>query len=235
MESAVRRFAARRLDNRADREQARLGRGSAWRLRVESLVRAFPLVLAASATSCLLPASINPENGQQHVPPRVVIEAIDPKLAGALVVLQHGSLDAAAGCSCRVLLDVPQIEEDDPTVSLEVRWFVDYDATDPLTQRPAVPSQFLAGSFNSTTLVRQGPSLDFDLGALGVSDGLHIVDMVVAEQGGFDDATTTFAHRALLPGYASATFRFVVSVETNNDQSCRSDPPWARLCNGRSR
>ena len=83
---ACRHIKARNLDNRADRGQAPVGRGSAGRVRMASLVRAFPLVLALCSTSCLLPQSINPENGQQHVAPRVVIEAIDPKLAGAVVV-----------------------------------------------------------------------------------------------------------------------------------------------------
>lgn len=182
--------------------------------------------------ACLLPQSVDPTSTKLHVPPRVVIEAVDPKLAQAFVVLKHGSIDTAASCSCRVLLDVPQIEEDDPTASLEVRWFVDYDPNDALTQRPAVPSQFLAGSFDSQATVREGSSLAFDLGALGVSDGVHVVDMVVAEQGGFDDASASFSHRAVLAGYASATFRFVVEVETNNDSACRSDPPFARVCAG---
>jgi len=195
-------------------------------------VRALMPALLLSATSCLVPQSVESESSKPHVPPRVVIEAVDPQLAGAFIPLQHGSIDAAASCSCRVQLSVPQIEEDDPTASLEVRWFVDYDAADPFTQRPAVPSQILSGSFNSTDVVRPGPTLEFDLGALGVADGIHVVDMVVAEQGGFDDTATTFAHRAVAAGYSSATFRFVVSVETNNDSACRSGAPWERVCAG---
>ncbi len=57
--------------------------------------------------------------------------------------------------------------------------------------------------------------------------------MVVAEQGAFDDgASSSFPSRAVSPGYASATFRFVVSVETDNDKACRGDPPWQRVCAG---
>ncbi len=191
-------------------------------------LRFAPILLSA----CLIPQSVDPTSTVAHVPPRVVIEAVDPKLALAFIELTHGSIDTAASCSCLVQLDVPQIEEDDPTVSLEVRWFVDYDPNDPISQRPAVPSQFLAGSFDSTATVREGPSLAFDPGALGVADGVHVVDMVVAEQGGFDDTNTTFAHRAVLSGYASATFRFVVDVETDNDSACQGDPPFARVCAG---
>jgi hypothetical protein len=186
--------------------------------------------LLLPAAACLVPQSVDPESTQGHVPPRVVVESVDTRLAGAFIELQHGSIDAAASCSCQVLLSVPQIEDDDPTATLEVRWFVDYDPDDPLSQRTAVPSQFLAGSFDSTATVRLGPTLTFDLGALSISDGIHVVDMVTAEQGGFDDTNTTFAHRAVLPGYASATFRFVVSVVTNNDSACRMDSPWERIC-----
>ena len=189
-------------------------------------------VFATSLASCLIPQSVDPASSKTHVPPRVVIEAVDPLLATSFVVLKHGSVDAAQGCSCRVLLAVPQLEEDDPTATLEVRWFVDYDPGDPLTVRPAVPSQFLSGSFDSTAVLRQGPTLTFDLAALGVSDGVHVVDMVVAEQGGFDDSSTDFAHRAVLAGYASATFRFVVEVQTDNDSACRGDPPFQRTCAG---
>lgn len=201
------------------------------------LARARPLPVALMLfsvlpISCLVPQSVSPDSTQAHVPPRVVVEAVEPALATSVVLLQYGAIDTAASCSCDVLLSVPQIEEDDPTVTLEVRWFVDYDPTDPLSQRPAAPYQFLQGSFDSTATVRQGPSLNFDLGALGVSNGVHVVDMVVAEQGGFDDLTTTFAYRAMQPGYSSATFRFVVDVETNNDTACRSDPPWERVCAG---
>ena len=219
-------------DNPLNSWRARSGRRSAYPQRAFGRARALLLALFVPAAACLVPQSVDPDSSKLHVPPSVVIEAVDPQLATSMIVLQHGSIDAAASCSCRVVLDIPEVEEDDPTVTLEVRWFVDYDPNSPLTQRPAVPSQFLNGSFDSTAVLRQGPSLPFDLGALGVSDGVHVVDMVVAEQGAFDDTNTTFPHRAMLSGYASAAFRFVVSVETDNDSACRSDPPWARVCAG---
>jgi hypothetical protein len=187
-------------------------------------------LLAAAAEGCLVPQSVDPVSTRVRFPPRVVVEAIDPKLAGASVLLAHGSIDQAQGCSCRLELEVPQIEEDDPTVDLEVRWFVDYDPNIPATQHLAVPSQFLAGSFDSSAVVRQGPTLEADIGELGLTDGVHVIDMVTAEQGGFDDTSTTLPHRAMLPGYESALQRFVLLVATDNDTACRADAPWKRVC-----
>ena len=188
------------------------------------------LLAAASLQGCLLPQSVDQQSNRVRFPPRVRIEAIDPRISGAAVALAHGSLDTNAGCSCRLSLEVPQIEEEDPTVNLEVRWFIDYDPDRPATQRPAATTQFLPGSFDTTAVVRQGPKLEIDIGALGLTDGIHVVDMVVAEQGGFDDAATTLAHKAVLPGYESAQQRFVVSVVTDNDRRCRADSPWKRVC-----
>ena len=188
------------------------------------------LLAAVSLQGCLVPQSVDQQSNRVRFPPRVRIEALDPKLTGAAVLLGHGSIDANAGCSCRLVLEVPQIEEEDPTVNLEVRWFLDYDPDKPATQRPATTTQTLQGSFDTTAIVRQGPKLEVDIGALGLTDGVHVVDMVVAEQGGFDDAATTLPHKAVLSGYESAQQRFVVSVLTDNDKACRADSPWKRVC-----
>jgi hypothetical protein len=188
------------------------------------------LLAAIALQGCLVPQSVDPQSTRVRFPPRVRVEALDPQLSGASVRLTHGSIDQAAGCSCRLVLEVPQIEEDDPTVDLEVRWFADYDPDKPATQRPAVPSQFLSGSFDSSAVVRQGPKLEIDHTSFGLLEGTHAIDMVVAEQGGFDDVATTNAHRAMLPGYESATQRFTVTVTVDNDKPCRADSPWKRVC-----
>ena len=188
------------------------------------------LLAAVTLQGCLVPQSVDQQSNRVRFPPRVRIEAIDPKLSGAAIALGHGSIDTNAGCSCRLLLEVPQIEEEDPTVNLEVRWFLDYDPDKPATQRPATTTQTLQGSFDTTAIVRQGPKLEVDIGALGLTDGIHVVDMVVAEQGGFDDAATILPHKAVLTGYESAQQRFVVQVLTDNDKACRADSPWKRVC-----
>ena len=177
-----------------------------------------------------MPQSVDSQQNRVRYPPRVVVESLDPKLVGT-IKLTHGQLDSQALCSCRVALEVPQVEEVDTTLNLEARWFIDYDPDKVSTQRP-VQTQFLAGSFDSSTSVRQGPKLEFDLTALGLGDGAHLADVVIAEQGAFDDAATTLAHRAVLAGYASAAHRFVIDALTDDLKVCRSDAPWKRTCGG---
>ena len=224
----------RHLCNLPDPGGSKLGaRGAVQGHRPVRTLAMLPGLLAVIALQgCLVPQSVDHQNNRVRFPPRVRIEAIDPKLSGAAIALAHGSIDTNAGCSCRLALEVPQIEEEDPTVNLEVRWFVDYDPDRPATQRPAATSQFLPGSFDTSAVVRQGPKLEVDIGALGLTDGIHVVDMVIAEQGGFDDAATTLPHKAVLTGYESAQQRFVLSVVTDNDKACRADSPWKRVCNG---
>jgi hypothetical protein len=177
-----------------------------------------------------VPQSVDSQQNRVKYPPRVVVESLDPKLVGT-IKLTHGQLDSQAACSCRVVVEVPQLEELDATLNLEARWFVDYDPDKITTQRP-VQTQFLAGTFNSSSAVRQGPKLEFDLTALGLGDGTHVVDVVVAEQGAFDDTATTLAYRAVGTGYASAAHRFVVDAVTDDLKVCRSDAPWKRSCLG---
>jgi hypothetical protein len=187
------------------------------------------LLLAANGLAgCLVPQSVDSQQNRVKYPPRVVVESLDPKLVGT-IRLTHGQLDSQALCSCRVVLEVPQVEEVDTTLNLEARWFVDYDPDKVSTQRP-VQTQFLAGSFDSSTSVRQGPKLEIDLTALGLGDGSHVADVVIAEQGAFDDAATTLAHRAVLAGYASAAHRFVIDAVTDDLKVCRSDAPFKRSC-----
>ncbi len=189
------------------------------------------LLLAANGLAgCLVPQSVDSQQNRVKYPPRVVVESLDPKLVGT-IKLTHGQLDSQALCSCRVALEVPQVEEVDTTLNLEARWFIDYDPDKVSTQRP-VQTQFLAGSFDSSTSVRQGPKLEFDLTALGLGDGAHLADVVIAEQGAFDDAATTLAHRAVLAGYSSAAHRFVIDALTDDLKVCRSDAPWKRTCGG---
>jgi hypothetical protein len=188
--------------------------------------RLLPLCAAALA-SCLLPQSVDPQSNRVRYPPRVVVEAIPPKLAAGAVRLSHGSIDLAQGCACRLTLSVPQLEENDPTADLEVRWFVDYDPGAPVL---AQPSQLLRGSFDPNSVLRQGPSFDVEFGRPGITDGVHVVDVVIAEQGAFDDAAIGLPYRSLVTGYGSATVRFVVEVVTNNETACRADAPWKRVC-----
>lgn len=202
-------------------------RGRAW-ARGATVAALFCL-----AEACLVPQNVEPTSSKPHVPPRVVVESLPTWLAGAQVQLLQSALDRAEGCHCEIELQVPVVEMDDPTANLEIRWFVDYDPTRPPSQRPATPSQFIEGSFDDPSTRRTGPRFSFDLGALGiVGDGTHVVDMVLAEQGGFDAVDVAPAFRAMRAGYASATQRFVVAVATDDARRCPAQLPSRRVCTG---
>jgi hypothetical protein len=177
-----------------------------------------------------LPQSVEPATSRTHQPPRVRVDSIPGYLLAPYSSLQHGTVDTSQGCQCTVELTVPVIEDDDPLATLEVRWFVDYDPTKPLTQR-FVKTELIAGSFDSTAVERVGPRLTFDIAALGVGDGFHVVDVVIAESGGFDPASTALPNRAMKPGYESTGYRFFVNVVPDNATACPNTPPRStRTC-----
>lgn len=176
-----------------------------------------------------MPQSIDPATSRPHQPPRISVESISPYLLGPVAKLQRSSLDPP-GCGCDVILSVPVVLDDDPLARLEVRWFLDYDPFQPISQRQIFTS-FIEGSFDSTAVERPGPSFVFDVTKLGItSDGYHVVDVVIAETLGFDDASTTLPHRAMKPGYESTGYRFVVNVTTNNNARCPVGPTSTLVC-----
>jgi hypothetical protein len=179
-----------------------------------------------------VPQSVDPASARPHQPPRISVESIPLYLLGPFAKLQRSSLDPQ-GCSCQVILQIPVILDDDPLARLEVRWFLDYDPAQPVTWRQ-VRTDFIEGSFDSTAVARVGPPRYlFDVTGLGITaDGYHVVDVVVAESGGFDDQSTTLPHRGMKPGYESSTHRFVVNVTTNNNATCPIVPPSSLICAG---
>jgi hypothetical protein len=179
-----------------------------------------------------VPQSIDPASARPHQPPRISAESIPLYLLGPFATLQRSSLDPQ-GCVCDVILQIPVILDDDPLARLEVRWFLDYDPAQPLSQLQR-RTDFIDGSFDSTAVARQGPlPFAFDVTALGITtNGFHVVDVVVAESLGFDDASKTLPHRAVLPGYESSEHRFVINVTTNNNATCPIVPPSSLICAG---
>lgn len=180
--------------------------------------------------ACLVPQNVEPTSSKPNVPPRVVVESLPTWLSGAQVQLLQSALDRAEGCHCEIELQVPVVEMDDPTANLLVRWFVDYDPTRPPSQRP-VSSRDIKGTFVDPSTQRAGPRYSFDLGALGiVGDGTHVVDMLIADQDGFDADEVAPAFRAMRAGYASAMQRFVIAVTTDDARRCPAQLPSRRVC-----
>ena len=217
--------------------QRRLGRKLAKNLRVTGDRRGLLLALAVllGPLGCLVPQNIDPSSNAPHAPPRIDGDSIPADLFGPYVTLLHGQLDQSQNCHCDLELSIPLVDDDDALARLEVRWFIDYDPLKPLTQRLAVPTSFIEGSFDTSVTERPGPTLAFELAALGVADGFHSVDVVIAEAGSFEDSSSAaLPNRGMKLGYKSTEHRFVVQVLTDNNHQCSNVPPSLRLCAGGS-
>ncbi len=205
------------------------GSGAGPRLAFQAAV----IVCALASHSCLVPQSVDAIPEAPHPAPRFVLESIPAYLLSPVIQLyRQGASDQTATppCHCRLDLAIPLVEEDDPTVSLEARWFVDYDPNVPRL-RAILHRDPLDGTFDGTgsTLrtVFTGP-YSFDADELGiVTDGVHVVEVVLAETAAFDTSTTR-PNRAIKPGYPSAEHKFVINVKVNPDPArptCTAVPP----------
>lgn len=185
-----------------------------------------------------MPQSVDPIDSRQHSAPRIVVQSIPVSLLPPVLTLyRQGSSDATQTppCHCRLELSVPEIIEDDPTVDLLGKWFVDYDLSVPRSLNPVHEEEF-DGDFNSTSIIRGPWSFNLEADALGiVADGVHVIDLVVAERAAFDKDSTTLPNRAVLTadGYESAVWRFVVNVVVDPSHSpttCPQELPSRRIC-----
>ncbi|MCA1826838.1 MAG: hypothetical protein ABR567_06255 [Myxococcales bacterium] len=172
-----------------------------------------------------------------HPPPHFVLESINPDLLHPVLQLyRQGSADATASppCHCELELSIPFVEEDDPTVVLLARWFVDYDRTVP-TSVVVRRTDTLDQGFDNPSTIRTLGAFDFDADAVGiVTTGFHVVSVIVGEKAGFDDrADATLPNRTMFDGYAYAEHSFTVFVNVQQDASrptCPSQFPSVRVC-----
>jgi len=184
-------------------------------------------VLLVLAQGCLMPQSVDPVNTRPHTIPRVDLTNLPDYLLQPFLTLNaQGPADLAANppCHCQLDVGIRAIIADDPTVDVEVRVFVDYDVNVARSQ-PPVDRIPLSGSFTSSETTRLLPTLQFDSAKLG-GQGLHVVELVVAEREGFAATTVFPPQRAMQPNFESSTFKFVVQVlpQDPSRQSC-GDPP----------
>ena len=150
---------------------------------------------------------------------------------------RQGSADATATppCHCDLELTIPFVEEDDPTVTLQIRWFIDYNPAVPATVRPW-QDYSLDGSFDNPSTIRAlTQTFDFDADAAGiVTNGIHIVTAVVGEKTGFDDSPTAARpNRTMKGGFAADEYPFTVNVSVQQDASrptCPVEKPSLRVC-----
>jgi len=194
------------------------------------------LVCALTVEACLVPQSVDPIATVPHPPPHFVLESIRKELLVPIIPLyRQGAADAALNppCHCELELSIPLVEEDDPTIVLQTRWFVDYNV--------AVPASVLVRhtftsdiGFNTPDTIRQLDVWDVDADAVGIGSGIHVVDVVVGEKAGFDDsANLARPNQTMLPNYSADTYRFVVNVNVQQDASrptCPIEFPSVRVC-----
>ncbi len=191
---------------------------------------AAPAILAALSAGCLVPQSIDKSSTSPHPPPRIVIEKIPVEQNIPFLALTRVPRDAP--CTCQVVLDIPVVEEDDTSIALAARLFVDYDIRDTSKQNLA-DFKTIPAPDDFTQTERTGPQFAQAADALG--DGMHTIDVVVADSTAFldnDDPTNKLPWRQLKPDFAAATYRFLVQVKTDPDAArCVDDGvTFKRVC-----
>lgn len=189
------------------------------------------LALLSLLAGCLVPQTVDPVDTRAHSPPRIQVASIPLYLLGPkLTMYRANPTNDAPPCRCLLELRIPQVVEDDATVDLTARWFVDYDLSVPRSLSVAPGGQaVLPGTFDRNLTVRGPVVFAFDADALGVSDGFHAVDVVVGETAGFDDSATSLPFRTMKSGYEAAVYRFLVEVRAPLP-TCPNQLPLLRTC-----
>lgn len=189
------------------------------------------VLVLVCAQACLVPQSVDPIVVSPHPAPHFVEQTIPPYLVAPLLQLvRQGSADPP---NCHCVIEIPdlRIEEDDPTVDLEARWFVDYAA---VGSHAIVRRDVLQGTFNdATATLRTLNKFDFDADSYNIlSNGVHVLSVVVGESAGFDDsATAVFPNRTMKAGYTSAREEFPINVDvTLKPGHCPTAPPSLQVC-----
>jgi hypothetical protein len=193
------------------------------------------LVLVCPQGGCLVPQTVDPKIVSPHPPPHFVVETIPSYLLAPILTLtRQGAGDAVQTppCHCQLDFNGLLVEEQDPTITLEARWFIDYDVAFPSSIRVWFTDR-LDGTFDDATATQRSLRLfSLDADAVGiVSSGPHVVEVVVGEIEGFDPTSTTQPNRAMKPGYTPAVYRFFVDVRVEQvPGQCPQTPPSRRVC-----
>jgi hypothetical protein len=189
-------------------------------------------VLVCAQAGCLIPQTVDPIVALPHVPPQFVPESMPSYLLPRVLTLFVQGASDTPPCHCQLLFDQLTVQEEDSTVTLEARWFIDYDPSNLPSTRVALSYQIAPNFDDVTQTIRPLQPFAFDAAAAGiVSSGLHVVEVVVGETTGFDPSSTALPNRAMKPGYAAATFKFVVDVHLEQiPGNCPATPPSHPVC-----
>ena len=198
--------------------------------------RVLVALLAAAVSACLVPQSVDSNDTRQHTVPVIDLASLPPYfMAPTNPLYKQAQDDRTQQCRCQLQLVIPVVTDDDPTIDLQARWYVDYDLGTPPSQLPAAVPTDLPGSFSQPGLSRGGVAFDIDADAL--APGIHVIELVVAEKQGFapDNANVILPHRSLLLGFDGTTLKIVVEVKPSNASQCDRNaplrsPPLIRIC-----
>src|SRR5256885_108965 len=130
------------------------------------------VVVVCLQVSCMVPQTIDAIVESPHPAPHIVLESIQPYLlARVLTLYQQGSTDLAASpqCHCRLEFDSLSVQEQDSTITLEVRWFIDYDTANIPSTRIAFSDQIAPNFDNVTQTIRPLRTFAFDAAAANLS------------------------------------------------------------------
>lgn len=229
--TAVSRSPRARLGPNALPSSARLGGTPLAPMAGVDVCRGTAVLLCALLGGCLVPQAVDRDSTTPHHPPRIVIDQIPLNLLGPYVTLVRAPRDT---CRCELELTIPQVAEDDPTIDIDGRWFIDYDPRNSATWGYRGTS--LGGTFDDfSKVLRPGPGFAVDPDTLGLADGFHSVEILLAEHGAFDDNAQNpqAPNRTLFKGFESASYRFFVRVLTDPDAPrCPEQAPFTRFCGG---
>jgi len=195
-------------------------------------------LLALGSSACLVPQSVDASDTTPHTVPVIDLSSLPIQfMTPSNILYKQTDNDKAQGCHCRMQLLIPAVNDDDPTVDLEARWYLDYDLGNPPSEAP-VFQQVLPGSFTNSGRTRTGVAFDFDADALQVGVGKHVVEVVIAERQAFDDTLAAlFPHRSLKKDFEGTSLKFLVDVQASQPNVGQCDrntplqiPPMIRQC-----
>src|SRR6185295_20379539 len=189
-------------------------------------------VLVCAQVGCLIPQAVDPKDAGPHPPPHIVVQNIPEDLLSPILTLQkQGTGDAAQIPPCHCVLEFTGISvfEEDATIELLAKWFIDYDANNPARVSQIGAPERLPGDFNDVTkTVRQLSVFRLDADAVNITtSGTHVVEVVVGETTGFDDSpTASQPNRSMKPGWFAAVYKWAVDVHLEQvTGQCTTAPP----------
>jgi hypothetical protein len=200
-------------------------------------------VLPLALSACLLPQSVDQNSNRVPTVPTIDLNTLPTfLLEPSIPIYLAGTADVAANppCHCILQLVIPVIEDEDPVIDLEARWFVDYDFNGSPQSQQIAAQQVLPGDLSGQQGTIRGP-VQFDFEAdtrANDPNRFHVIEMLVAEREGFDLDNAPPAHRALKRepvAYDGSTLKINVEVRTSASPQCDQNtdvrsPPLVRVC-----